>query len=797
MLGKLQINRRSVLLTWLLSYLAVLLLPVAMSVIVYIKSSETLENEIHEANQSLLKQVREVMDNQFETMERLNFELTWNLRVRQFIYSDKYQIYPNEYLYDLHQITQDLLMYRTSYSLIDSFYIYLAAKNTVLLPDVYRDAPFAYEIMHKSADFSYAEWISILTQKKAKGFIPMTRVDASGVQKKTVAYISSYPADTDKSVGANVIMVDQSRILRAIDNMELFNKGHVLILNEANQVLVSNSAESEKLLRDYPFDEEMTGSNVFFWNKDGQSYEITYIQSERSKLKYLSIIPSSLFWVKAEQVRQLTYMSIFFSLLGGGLLTYFFLRRNYNPVRQLMQAFSGKADMPQNPDVNEFSFIQTAVDNTLVELAKIMSERKKQHHILRYNFVGRLLKGKLDEQIPVDESLATFNMRFTTDEFAVILLYVQESSKFFERIQETGAAEPEKLLRFIVTNIMEELTAQHHQGFVTEIDDTLVCLINLSPGVTDNRTGSLIAIAEEAQSFLMSKYHIGLTLSVSGIHKGIEGISHAYQEALDAMEYKLVMGSKEILSYEEIHQSAAADESDTIYYYPLQVEQQLINYVKTGDFKMARQTLDEIIERNFNRSTFMSVLIARCLMLNLVSTMIKTISELGDMEDSALIRNTRRIEKQIEKLTSCKTIQEMHEEMTVFLEKVCEYTSNKRLQNIQQSRQRALDTRIQHILDYIEQNYQDSNLNISMIGSHFDMKPAYLSKLFKDHTGEGLLDSINKTRIDRSKQLIVDSKKNISDVAGCVGFNDVNAFIRTFKKYEGITPGKYKEMQEE
>jgi two-component system response regulator YesN len=795
MRSKFHINRRSVLLTWLLSYLAVLLLPVIMSVIVYIRSSETLENEINLANESMLKQVREVMDNQFESMERLNFELTWNVRIKQLLESDKYRIYPNEYLYDLHQITQDLLLYKRSYSMIDLFYIYLAGKDTVVQPDVYRDASFAYQVIHRSNSFTYEQWHSIVNQEGFRGFIPMVRVDEAGKQKKTVAYVSPYPMEKDKPGATNVIMIDQSRILRVIDNMELFNKGHVLILNENNEVLVSSSAEGERLLSDFPFEKEMLGSKVFFWEKDGQNYEITYIQSDRSKLKYLSVIPSQLFWQKAEKVRSLTYMSIMISLLGGILLTYIFLRKNYNPVRRLVRALSSKTEVDQGHGYNEFRFIEQAVDHTLLELAKIMSERKKQHHILRSNFVSRLLKGKHDGQIPIDESLVTFNMKFTSDEFAVILLYIQDSSSFHERIQEMGQTDPERLMHFIITNVVEEIAGQNHQGFVTEIEETLVCLINFSADSPEGRMEELVRIARDAQAFLISKYHIGLTLSISGIHEGIIGISRAYLEALDAMEYKLVMGSKEILSYEEINQSAASEQSDTGYYYPLQVEQQLINYVKIGDFAMARQTLDEIIERNFNR-TFMSVPIARCLMLNLVSTMIKTISELGDIADSLLVRNPRRIEKRIEQLTASETIQEMHVQMTDFLENVCEYTSNKRQQNIQQSRQRVLDDRIRQIIDFIDQNYMDPNLNISMIGNHFDMKPAYLSKLFKDHSGEGLLDSINKTRIAHAKQLIADQKKNVSDAAACVGFNDVNAFIRTFKKYEGITPGKYKEMRE-
>jgi two-component system response regulator YesN len=35
---------------------------------------------------------------------------------------------------------------------------------------------------------------------------------------------------------------------------------------------------------------------------------------------------------------------------------------------------------------------------------------------------------------------------------------------------------------------------------------------------------------------------------------------------------------------------------------------------------------------------------------------------------------------------------------------------------------------------------------------------------------------------------------SISEIAKHVGYNEVATFIRVFKKYEGITPGKFKEM---
>jgi len=73
-------NSRSVLLTWTLSYLAVLLLPFILSAIVYIQSSRMLTDEIHSANDAMLNQLKELMDKQVESVTRLNFELTISSR---------------------------------------------------------------------------------------------------------------------------------------------------------------------------------------------------------------------------------------------------------------------------------------------------------------------------------------------------------------------------------------------------------------------------------------------------------------------------------------------------------------------------------------------------------------------------------------------------------------------------------------------------------------------------------------------------------------------------------------------
>ena len=59
------------------------------------------------------------------------------------------------------------------------------------------------------------------------------------------------------------------------------------------------------------------------------------------------------------------------------------------------------------------------------------------------------------------------------------------------------------------------------------------------------------------------------------------------------------------------------------------------------------------------------------------------------------------------------------------------------------------------------------------------------------------MNYLNKVRIEAAKRLLAGAKESASfQVIGeMVGFNSVHTFMRVFKKYEGITPGKYREMR--
>lgn len=98
---------------------------------------------------------------------------------------------------------------------------------------------------------------------------------------------------------------------------------------------------------------------------------------------------------------------------------------------------------------------------------------------------------------------------------------------------------------------------------------------------------------------------------------------------------------------------------------------------------------------------------------------------------------------------------------------------------------------IDESIRFIENNYKD-NLLIKDIARMHNFNECYFSRLFKKFTGLCPREYVIRVRIDRSKHLLKNSTLSIGEIALEVGFENVNNFIRDFKKYAGTTPLKFR-----
>ncbi|MDD3278911.1 MAG: AraC family transcriptional regulator [Lachnospiraceae bacterium] len=98
---------------------------------------------------------------------------------------------------------------------------------------------------------------------------------------------------------------------------------------------------------------------------------------------------------------------------------------------------------------------------------------------------------------------------------------------------------------------------------------------------------------------------------------------------------------------------------------------------------------------------------------------------------------------------------------------------------------------------YIKKNY-NRNINVTDAADELGISYAYLSKIFKSQSegGEKLLDYLNRIRIKEAKKLLSETSLSLTEIAEAVGYNNTQSLQRFFKKYEAITPGDWRKMND-
>ena len=100
---------------------------------------------------------------------------------------------------------------------------------------------------------------------------------------------------------------------------------------------------------------------------------------------------------------------------------------------------------------------------------------------------------------------------------------------------------------------------------------------------------------------------------------------------------------------------------------------------------------------------------------------------------------------------------------------------------------------LKQVLEFIEHNYA-SPLTLQQLSASVSMSPKYFCRFFSEMTHQTPMDYLNHQRIEQACYQLSTTDDSITEIAYRNGFNDLSYFIRTFKKYKGITPGKYKRI---
>lgn len=100
------------------------------------------------------------------------------------------------------------------------------------------------------------------------------------------------------------------------------------------------------------------------------------------------------------------------------------------------------------------------------------------------------------------------------------------------------------------------------------------------------------------------------------------------------------------------------------------------------------------------------------------------------------------------------------------------------------------DPVIARIKCYVEEHCDKATLEEAAKLVH--MNPYYLSKYFKQKTKENFSDYLNRVKMQRAASLLESLAYKVYEVSELTGYSNAKNFTRSFKKYYGVSPKRYR-----
>ena len=281
-------------------------------------------------------------------------------------------------------------------------------------------------------------------------------------------------------------------------------------------------------------------------------------------------------------------------------------------------------------------------------------------------------------------------------------------------------------------------------------------------------------LSREVIESIKNALGLSYTIGIGSVYSSAEDISKAFMEATRSLEYRILGRYGAVIQY-----SSVVD-SDQVYYFPIELEVRMIRYFKAGQLENVLKAFNYIYEENVIRRN-LSPDILKLLFSNLIGVVARVIIDELKTDYKSVFREDFNPNSY---LNDCKTVDEIKERLTTIFTNLCNFINNNK-----KSHNTGLANNIQA---FINKRYKDQNLCLQMIAEEFNITVPYLSRFFKEQTGENLNSYLNNIRIEKAKELLVNTGMTISEVAKNVGFTNDSSFIRVFKKLTSTTPGSFK-----
>jgi len=465
------------------------------------------------------------------------------------------------------------------------------------------------------------------------------------------------------------------------------------------------------------------------------------------------------------------------------------VREKYPQIKILFFSFYNKFEYAQKaidleahayilkPIVKEemIDSLQKIINEKKMELAKQEEDRQlremleKSRPLLVDKFKRDLFLGIYKDEDEILERISYFNLPVGKGMYLVCAVEIDDYSTTVGLM----SFEQREFFSIQVSKIIDEEILKFENCVWTKTDDShWGILLSSTSGSVNSMQEFAYDLAGNCISRLNEK-DISVSVGTSPVFGSIAGTYKAYEQAMCALQYKFNLGKGQIINFEDIQDNSGE------YRIELDKIQEKIRDILLSKKKHEGEYFVEQIFSRFEKNVDKVVIKNLCFSLIIC---IQIALNDWNMNLDEIFGSEQLV---WEKLLKFETIIDVKRWLINIITFIIEYVDEKSA-----GRSKSI---VQEAKEYIRHNY-DKDISVQSIADELHYNANYLNNMFKEDTGETILEYITRIRVEAAKKLLVEEAHiKMYEICEKVGYKSVSYFRNIFKRYTGLTLKEYKD----
>ncbi len=773
---------KTILHQYFFTYFIVLFIPLLLCCNYYVRILSVISEDDIRARKTELLHSAELVDDFIEELTYLADMLVGLPDVNIFRFKENVLEYPNTHevislrdkLFNPTQINQSVF----------AFFLFFDRSQVVINDQIAYDYEDFYDLyLRRDADGSYGAWETYLSDEMEKGVNAMEPYWYKGEGGlELLAYSRPLP-NNGYSASSGVVRIFFKRSV--LEDFMSAAGGAKLqyILDGFGNVIYYTHAdifEEEKLtIEDFIQKVENTRQKELEEDK-GQKHEViagmwegpvklagrNYVAlrySAPSGYSYCTLLPET--QLNARKMANMLTVTIFILLAAavGLFLCWHMSVRSATPLNQLLKQASRltERDQEHNSVFVKLSDIFQYLAGVNSDLVEMMEEQKPY---IRNAFVNRLLFGNpLSHK---EEDLLANRMDFDRKGMVFCVLIFRIIT--LDSVEEKSV----DLLSTCLLSLMEMIKKEFPGSLYAATGEDQVSLIMRVP---HNNRDSIESLVEEKLLRIREELpaNIAERIFVYGgnVVEEMEDVYESYHNAAFAFMNEKERTESQVIWFRKNNKKMVA----VFPYFELSVK--LTRLVTSGDEQGLHDALKEIMTEYILESNLPAWL--QQILLNELQAILFHILVRLELEEQEYQKYFSELEKEhriplIEQITSTLGL----------YRSLCALVNEKKT--------KEAGKMMPAILAFLDANYGDPDLSLTMVADTFQISVPYLSSLFKASAGVNFSNYVEDVRIEKAKGLLKNTSLSVGEIAVATGYSSTNSFSRAFRRVTGDSASEYR-----